>query len=160
MVLAAGITTNSFSQRTTSSVIAAAGGISKSNSLVLEWTVGEPVIETATDFSTLYTQGFHQPSIQVLKTQKNNAQESNSVFHVFPNPSSAVINVNFDKVVEVPLLLALVDANGKVLLNNKIPVNSTSQKISVGKYAQGTYFVRVTDACGAIQGECTIIKSL
>ncbi len=149
-----------FSQEKNQSVIASAGEVSKSSTIVLEWTVGEPFIETVSSASSLYTQGFHQPVLEVHKlgAGKDVAVGKNT-FRVFPNPTTAIINVQLDKTSEKPLLVSLMDGSGKVLLNNKFPVNSTALKINVQRLSQGAYILRITDNAGSLQGNYKIIKA-
>ena len=56
------ITTFSFAQITPStiSVISAQGGFDKTESISLEWTLGENFVETVSLENNIFTQGFHQ----------------------------------------------------------------------------------------------------
>src|SRR5690349_1308491 len=85
-------------QEKTTSVISAAGGIAHSNTLSLEWTLGEPVSETAISSSRMYTQGFHQPMLQIKKL--DTPKEISSVFNsilVYPNPSASLVTIQPNK---------------------------------------------------------------
>lgn len=55
LVLFVGGSLSSFSQENNQSVIAAAGDVSKSPNLVLEWTLGETAVETINSGKGLYT---------------------------------------------------------------------------------------------------------
>ena len=160
LVLFLGSSLSGFSQEKSPSVIASAGDISRAGEIVLEWTVGEAMVETGTTSSQLYTQGFHQPVLKVhkLNAGKEVAAGKNS-FRVFPNPATAIINVQLEKAAETPLLVSLLDASGKLLLNNRFPVNSRALKINVQGLAQGAYILRITDALGTLQGNYKIIKA-
>ncbi len=68
IIIAAATSSNSFCQHNNQSVIAAAGNISKAGNITLEWTLGEPVIETVSTTLGLLTQGFHQPLLIVPPT--------------------------------------------------------------------------------------------
>jgi hypothetical protein len=149
-----------FSQEKNQSVIAAAGDISKNATMILEWTVGEPIIETATSTTTLYTQGFHQPVLKVQKSKSSSDLVTNTLgVHVFPNPTTAILNVQLDKATNTPLLVSLTDVNGKVLLKNNFPVNSTALKINVSNLSQGTYLLHIADAKGVFHSEYKVIKA-
>lgn len=151
---------SSFSQEKNQSVIASAGDISRGNNVILEWTVGEPAVETLSNESAMYTQGFHQPLLQVQKmsSDKDLAGLKNIV-RVYPNPSIATINVQFIKASVTPLIVSLVDMSGKVLFNNNLPANSTMLKINVSRLSQGAYILHITDAQGKMQGDYKIIKA-
>lgn len=149
-----------FSQEKNSSVIAAAGDVSKGGNIILEWTVGEPVIETASSASARYTQGFHQPSLEVQKiTSKKELATLQFSAHVYPNPSAEILNIRLSQVSETPLLISLVDAGGKVLLRNAFPANSTLLKINVSRLSGGVYILKITDAKGSIQSNYKVIRA-
>ncbi len=160
LALLIGGSLSSFAQEKSASVIAAAGGISKGSNIILEWTVGEPAVETVSNSAAIYTQGFHQPMLQVQKWRNENdlAGPKNSI-RVYPNPTTAVVNIQLDKISETPLQVSLIDITGKTLLNNTFPARATSQKINVSRFSQGAYLLRITDAKGTIQGEYKIIKA-
>lgn len=148
-----------YSQQKTPSVIASAGDVSKGGNVILEWTVGEPVIETASSPSIKYTQGFHQPLLEVQKVApKRELAARTFSAHVYPNPSSAVLNIQLDQVSQNPVLVSLLDAGGKVLLSNAIPANSTMLKINVSGLSGGAYLLRLMDAKGNLQSDYKVIK--
>ncbi len=159
LVLFIGSSLSGFSQENNQAVIAAAGDVSKSSNLVLEWTLGEAVVETASSSAALYTQGFHQPLLEVQKIPAPNLVMKN-IFHVFPNPTTSVLNIQLEDISEARLLVTLVDANGRVLINNEFPPKSNLLKIDVKRFTHGTYFLRITDAKGAITGQFKVIKAL
>ena len=160
IIIAAATSSPSFSQKDNHSVIAAAGDISKSSTLVLEWTVGETAIETVSSSSSLYTQGFHQPSLDVQRIRSSDgALVMKNILHVFPNPVTSVLNIQLEKIPEVPLLITFVDANGSVLINNSFPRKSNVLKINVSRFPQGTYFLRIRDIKGSTRGEYKVIKA-
>ncbi len=160
LTLALGSFFSSFSQEKSQSVIASAGDISKGGNVILEWTVGEPAVETLSNVTAIYTQGFHQPLLEVQKisTGKDLATLKDIV-RVYPNPSTAIINVQLEKASIAPLVVSLIDVSGKVLLNNSLPVNSKIFKINVSRLRQGAYVLRITDAQGNMQGDYKIIKA-
>src|SRR5687768_3137944 len=138
LALLLGSSLSSISQEKTPSVISAAGDISKAGNIVLEWTVGEAVVETGTSSSQIYTQGFHQPNLKVQKLDEGNDMTAGSnTFRVFPNPVSAIINVQLEKASQTPLLVSLLDVSGKLLLNNTFPANSIAFRINVQRLIEG-----------------------
>lgn len=160
IVIAAGTSTDSFSQKDDHSVLAAAGDISKSATLVLEWTVGETAIETVSTSSSLYTQGFHQPSLEVKKTGSlTDVLATKTIIHVFPNPVTSVLSIQLEKVPEVPLFMTFIDGNGRVLLASGFAPKSNTLKINVSGYPQGTYYLRIHDNRGSTRGEYKVIKA-
>ena len=160
MAICLAVSLSSFGQEKNQSVIAAAGDVSKSATIILEWTVGEPAVETITSPSSILTQGFHQPLLQVQKiSATKEAVASKNTFRVYPNPATSIINIEPEKISDVTLLISLVDINGKVIMNNNLPAKSAAVKLNVTNLSQGTYFLRISNAAGVLQGEYKIIKA-
>jgi hypothetical protein len=159
LIFLLGISLNSFAQEKTSSVIATAGDVSKSATMVLEWTVGEPAVETLFSSTALLTQGFHQP---ILEVQKNNAIKTltngKNAAVVYPNPATAIVNVQMEKPLEKPVLVLITDGSGKTLLRNNFPQNSSMLKINLANLSQGTYYLQLIEPEGAILGAYKVIK--
>jgi len=160
LVLFIGSSLSGFSQEKSQSVIASAADISKAGNVILEWTVGEPAVETLSNSAAIYTQGFHQPLLEVQKMSTGRDLASvKDIVRVYPNPSTAIINVQLQKATPEALVVSLIDVSGKVLLNNNLPANSTILKINVSRLSQGAYILRITNAQGNIQGNYKIIKA-
>lgn len=160
LTLFTGISGFSFSQDKVQSVISSAGDVSKGVGIIIEWTIGEPAIETVSSSLALYTQGFHQPVLQVHKLSTDNkVAKGKNTFQVFPNPTTAIVNVQLEKASETPLMVSLLDAAGKIILNNQFPANSIALKINVQRLSQGAYILRITDTAGNLQGSYKIIKA-
>jgi len=150
---------SSFSQGKTPSVIAAAGGTAKGANIILEWTVGEPIVETVSNTTSMYTQGFHQPVLQVQKwTNPKNASAAANTILVYPNPTTAIINIQLQKTYEQTLEVSLLDLNGKLVYRNNIPAAATAQQINVSRLSQGAYMLHIRDKKGTVQEEFRIIK--
>ncbi|HSU51599.1 MAG TPA: hypothetical protein VLJ41_13435 [Segetibacter sp.] len=82
IALSISISTPSFYQQNEQSVIATAGDISKAGDISLEWTLGERAIESVSTSSSLYTQGFHQPLLEVQRI--NYAGNLNKSISIMP----------------------------------------------------------------------------
>ncbi|GEO11768.1 T9SS type A sorting domain-containing protein [Segetibacter aerophilus] len=159
ITIAAATSTNSFAQKENHSVIAAAGEVSKSSDLILEWTLGEPAVESVSTSSSLYTQGFHQPLLEVKRTNVADNTTPKNVFRIFPNPATSILNIQINKPVDERLLVTLVDVTGKVLLNSTLPQDAIASKLDVSRYPHGTYVLRITNAAGSIHSEFKVIKA-
>lgn len=161
VVFATSLSLHSFSQQKNQSVMATAGGISRGKNVVLEWTVGESVVEIGKAPFALFTQGFHQASLEVITSKSRiPGDDKTYFFNVSPNPASSYLNIRFEKLTDLPLLVSVSDINGKVLLIKNIPSKTGGTKIDVARFSAGAYFLRITDKSGAVQGTSTIIKSL
>ena len=83
----------------------------------ITWTMGEMIIETGVQTGlNAYTQGFHQPYIDVTVIE-DSIIDSN--INVFPNPAIAQLNIRYDKFKKGDVL-CLYDAIGKLLLIEQI----------------------------------------
>lgn len=149
-----------YSQEKGPSVISPAGEVSKGGGIILEWTVGEPAIETVSTSSALYTQGFHQPvlHVQKLTTGKEVASLQNKIL-VYPNPATSVINVQLDNPFSSALIISLIDEAGKQVSSNRLPAQSSLLRLNIGALSSGVYILRITDAKGSAQNNYKIIKS-
>ena len=94
-----------FSQSPDPSIIATQGGIAKGASMSMSWTIGDLVTGTAYTDSSLYTQGYQQPTLSVQELgpeditgiQQINADATQALkATVFPNPFGSDITVTVD----------------------------------------------------------------
>ncbi|MGI8633933.1 MAG: T9SS type A sorting domain-containing protein [Segetibacter sp.] len=159
LVLFTGTTLSGFSQEKSQWVIASGGDVSKVGNVILEWTVGEPAVETVSSSNSLYTQGFHQPQLEVKRINYANSNVVKNVFHVFPNPATSVLNIFLDNAVKEQLLVSLVDVSGRGLLNTTFPQETTAFKLDVSRFTSGAYFLRITNKDGSIHSEFKVIKA-
>jgi hypothetical protein len=103
----------------------------------LDWSIGEPMIETASSSDNYLTQGFLQPS-SIIVTAIDNYSNALGVT-AYPNPCSTVLNINHKdyKVVDVEML----NASGQVLF--KRTLLSTESQLELGAFAAGLYFFKI-----------------
>jgi hypothetical protein len=117
-------------------VISTAGFNGSNVSGSLDWTIGEPVVETYTSANNNLTQGFQQSTVTVtsIDTYNNSADIS-----AYPNPVNRQVNIvhNNDKTIEVEMY----DAAGQFLLRRTL--SGIENSIDISLLANGIYFVRV-----------------
>ncbi len=99
----------------------------------IDFTIGEVIINTATDGSNTLTQGFHQTNWNFVGLDDHSPSFQVSVF---PNPSSDVLNVQAEMFENINY--ALYDANGKLVLQNLLsaeltPINASD--LPIGSYS-------------------------
>jgi hypothetical protein len=130
------ITSNA--QQTTPQVIATSGNVSQQSNAIISYTVGEPVIQTATDGTTILTQGYQQPHYNItLIPQEQNTTPN---ITVFPNPTTDRLQLSFDIEKETKVIISLYDAVGRQLQNQsyqalpKATLSLNMQQIAAGKY--------------------------
>lgn len=159
------ISNNSFSQKLSPEVISAAGDISKTSSVSLEWTLGETVIESSKTADKHYTQGFHQSYFKITSIipVKNEILASDYNMTVFPNPVEATLeikisteNLPLEEIGKVDLFLF--DIIGKQLLVQKTNEKSASTFVDMSTFPSGTYFLKAQKENGVLLKSFKIIK--
>jgi hypothetical protein len=103
-------------------------------------------------------------SCYTLRVQLGTAarQETNSdliskvqKFSVYPNPTANTLNINVEGINE-NATAQIFDVNGKMVVNSKV-INGNN-KLEVARLKTGIYFVKVTDAKGAVMYTDKLIK--
>lgn len=146
-VLVAVIPLSSLAQRIDQSVIAVSGGIASGTNLILEWTLGEPVIETGFTASSIYTQGFNQPKVGKTYSIKVVQAESINKVSVAPNPFGNSFVVYFDNIPDEKAVLTVFDGGGRVIKRfSSLP--NRSMYIDMSSYASGIYYLKIVDKAG------------
>lgn len=138
VILFAAFSFEAFAQQTTPQVIATGGNISQQSNAQISYTIGEPVIQTATDGTTILTQGYQQPhyNITLLPPYQNTLPN----ITVFPNPTKDHLQLTFDIAKETKVIISLFDAVGKQIQKQsyqalpKNTLNLPMQQVASGKY--------------------------
>jgi len=123
-------------------VVSTAGSHGETTSGSLNWTVGEPVIETITDGTNTLTQGFQQSKLSVTAIYELPGLDF--TVSVFPNPASDFLTVkveNNDRL--TGLMYYMYDINGKLLLLKRLEGNETI--IFMRHFKPSTYILKVTE---------------
>lgn len=115
-----------FSQASDQYIIAAQGGCSEGKSMVLSWTIGDLVTETANLKDSRITQGFQQPIITVKEIYTPDQTEVNTAAiiikpfnaEVYPNPFGTDITVKIDNT-DQEYYMDIIDPAGNLLSRNK-----------------------------------------
>ncbi len=131
---------------TAQKVTSAGGGTATAAGTQVSWTIGEPIIATATDGKNTLTQGFQQSKLTV--TAIDEIQVTGLEIKVYPNPTADFVTVHFSKTPENPGYL-LFDLSGKLLKQTKIA--STDTKIEMSGYAGGSYILKLNDGQQPLQ---------
>jgi len=106
-----------------------------SNGNQVSWTIGELVTVTAELTEKTYTQGFHQPYINVIFIEDH---QLDFLVNIYPNPATDYVFIKFENV-KKGYSYQLIDAAGKLLKNE--PINSTNIFLSFESYSTGVYFL-------------------
>ncbi len=98
----------------------------------IDFTIGEVIINTATDGTNTLTQGFHQTNWNFVGLEDHSPGYEVTIF---PNPSSDVLNVQAAMFENVSY--SLYDAQGKLVLQNLLSAELTP--INVNDLPVGSY---------------------
>jgi len=126
--------------------VVSSGGESYTNaSGQIDYTIGEPLIETIGDSASQLTQGFHQPVIQVTEIGD---QSSDIGMIVYPNPTNGSLTIQLN---ELPngLKYLLFDATGKLVMSDQVRQNRST--IDMNGFASGQYVLKFSNNSTSFQ---------
>jgi hypothetical protein len=135
-------------------VISSGGASVSTATLKMDYTIGEPVIETFSTGGNVLTQGFHQPNITLTSIEK---PESLNDIQVFPNPVEDELTIEIPAQYESAFIYRLFDINGKLLVQSS--VFAGSHKLYMHSYAAGTYILQITNMSSGEQINSKMLKN-
>ncbi|MDB5242070.1 MAG: hypothetical protein JWP57_2695 [Spirosoma sp.] len=153
------LATGGMAQRLSPSVLAAGGGSARTATMSLDWTLGEAVAGTGRTDGQLYTQGFHQPLLQISELQNLTSLDAEYRFTVVPNPVVAWLGVTISTPEPMPLYLTMADLTGRRYNLPVIPPNTSSTQIDMTAYPAGTYLLRIARDGGIPLKTYKIVKT-
>ena len=79
-------------------------------------------------------------------------------FTIYPNPASDILHIEFESATAISMEISVVDVSGKVLLSEpaKAVAGKFSKSISLSGWAQGTYWVRVSNGMEMVVKEFVV----
>lgn len=118
-------------------VVSTQGDSYSNSSGIVDFTIGEVVINTLNDGSNDLTQGFHQTNWTITSVE----DISNYNVSIFPNPTDDVINVKTS--VFEGVYYVFYDINGKLLKEGNLTSGQTP--IDVSQFAAGSYILTLNN---------------
>ena len=103
-----------FGQFTTPSVVSSSGDSYSNGGVIMDYTLGEIVIETFSNTANILTQGFHQGDLKVSTAVVNLDIKTK----IYPNPTTNFLIIELEKNVNAELLVY--DINGKIVIKDKL----------------------------------------
>lgn len=156
LIIALIFSIHSYSQDLSQKVISNQGSSGTVNGITLDWTIGEPIVETVTTAAFIFTQGFHQPLLnsEILGINK----ENDLSVVIWPNPVNYMLNININNHNESELILKLFGVRGRFI--KQISANHLDTKISinVSDLSSGIYFLHISSSNGLSYETHKIIK--
>lgn len=119
-------------------VLASAGGEASAAGKSFEYTLGEAFIETVENGSTVLTQGFQQPETITIGVS---AIAEASGLQIFPNPTSAELNLHFNAPTGTTFQLQVINAVGQLVQTLPQTDDSKDRQVDCRSFAPGTYFL-------------------
>jgi hypothetical protein len=128
-----------FGQVTTPSVISSSGDSYSNGGIMMDYTLGEIVVETFSNSANILTQGFHQGDLKVTTAVVNLDIKTK----IYPNPTTNFIIIELEKNVNADILVY--DINGKIVIKDKL--NDEQQKqLDFSFLNQGNYLLHINIA--------------
>lgn len=134
-------------------VLSSAGDATTSGSGYIQYTIGEPVIETGSGGSTKVTQGFHQTTWKFLGLQDELPDVQVSIY---PNPMLEELNLTISDISQMEGFI-IYDNTGRVVCEGKIEAEKTA--INVTAFAAGQYQLVLKDVQHQISKSYSLIKT-
>jgi len=153
-----GLSLAGVAQRLSPSVLAVSGGTATTKTMTLDWTLGETFAETGYTPERLYTQGFHQPLLQVSELQNLINPDAGFTITVAPNPVTSYLTVGVTAPQEDPLQLWLTDLNGRQYTLPILPATTPSTQVDMTPFPAGTYLLHINSVDGRLLKSYKLIK--
>lgn len=128
-------------------IVTTQGDVSKGETMILSWTIGDLVTEAAAVYQAVITQGFQQPLITVREIASDETAttlkpRSSVAFSamVYPNPVGADLNIEVENG-EEEYSLELYDQAGNLISSNKS--SSSREVIHLDDFPAAQYVLRI-----------------
>jgi len=128
-----------FGQILSPSVVSSSGASYSNGGVIMDFTLGEIVIETFSNNANILTQGFHQGIIKIVLS----VSDIDIKTKIYPNPTTNFIIIELEKNVNADILVY--DINGKIVIKDKL--NDEQQKqLDFSFLNQGNYLLHINIA--------------
>jgi hypothetical protein len=130
--------TTSYAQQ----VVASSGNTGTITGYKVDWTLGEPVIETISGSNFILTQGMHQTKF--LITSLNEIEYPGLEVKVYPNPAGNFLKIEVIQTGNEEFQYELTDIAGrKLLVKERF---SNTEEINMDSYVSGIYLIRILNS--------------
>jgi len=128
---------SSFSQN----LISSQSGVIETNSMIIEWTLGENFTKTIRFHTKTITEGFIQPYKKTLGSKE--IKWANAM--VYPNPAQSEIYFKTTSELSISFEIALYDIYGKMISKNLHVIGRNPLRIDVNMLPYGVYLLHIND---------------
>lgn len=123
-------------------VVANSGNTGSAAGYTVDWTLGEPAIETFTGTNNILTQGFHQTQL-VITALKENLYPGLEV-KAYPNPTGNFLKIEVIQPGNEEFQYVLTDIEGRKVMKKKRFTDA--EDINMSSYVPGIYMVIVSNS--------------
>jgi len=120
-------------------VVASSGNSETAAGYTVDWTLGEPVIETISGSNHILTQGMHQTNL--LATAISETELPGLQLKVYPNPTGRFLKIEIVQQGNEPFFYEISDITGRKSVLKELQGNA--EEIDMGSYVSGVYFLNV-----------------
>jgi hypothetical protein len=139
-------------------VIASSGGTSDESPGFLNWTLGEAVIETAMDGTSILSQGFQQSHYQLFLLD-NTLEEITFLVEVYPVPTLDIVSIRVKSLSETAnLIIELYDLVGTGIFRQESRGIDSNYQINLSNFPPGIFILKVVDVQNHQQRFFKVIK--
>ena len=127
----------------TNGIVSTAGASNIKGNVALSWIIGQPVAAASTDAgkTIILTQGLQE---NMVVTSVNENSYTPGKLSLYPNPAGDILNLRFDEAVPGDIAVALVDAKGNPVKNDRIEAATTEKQLDLRSIPSGIYYIRLT----------------
>ena len=148
---------NVFSQASDLQIVASAGSSLETNEIILDWTLGELMVQTLDRPSGMISQGFHQPLYTIVDVKYLPRELGNII--VSPNPFSTDFTINMSFVKPETGTIMLYDLSGKELWRKDFEGNTIMEQYNASALSSGSYMLVVSGADDSFTSTHQILKN-
>ena len=120
-------------------VVSSNGKTLANNDVIFQQTIGQIAVKTLTAPNNIFTQGFQQSEINIVKTEDFQPEFE---FSFFPNPSSDFIQYKIGKSILENTQISLFSTTAQLLFS--VPMQNTGGNIDVSALPDGSYILTLS----------------
>ena len=136
------------SQANHQSVIAPYAGSAVAGNISLDWTLGEPVVESVYTDDRLYTQGFHQPMLKVVEIKPHinsvlSPRSGGMEITAVPNPVSSALILMMQDMPQKEIEVVLSNSTGQMMFTKTLNTESGKAELDLIELTPGLFFLNL-----------------
>ena len=135
-------------QVTPQSVIVPDGGTAVAGNIALDWTLGEPVVESVYTDNRMYTQGFQQPMLRVLEMPSHtnaiiSSRSAEMEISAVPNPVSSLLILTMKDLPYKEIEVILTNTTGQMIFSETLSTESGKAELDLSDLTSGLFFLNL-----------------